>query len=207
MTKKKFPSVRRLVTYAAAGAALLVPCYCVGELLYVAAKTPRLPRAPGPRTGLASPQAAKEKEEDAERERGRGWSWASPGRKVDDSGAGEKRPLRLLALGDSAAVGCGLQSNEEACAGTFARATERALGKAVVWEVVGKNGANAKQMEEKFVPKIGEWCHARPDRIVRSVGVNNLLEMQREANFERDLTSLLRAITEKVDGHSCIVVL
>mmetsp|Transcript_18939 Transcript_18939/g.39521 ORF Transcript_18939/g.39521 Transcript_18939/m.39521 type:complete len:213 (-) Transcript_18939:97-735(-) len=48
-------------------------------------------------------------------------------------------------------------------------------------------------MEEKFVPKIGDWCHARPDIIVLSVGVNNLLEMQRESNFEKDLTSLLRA--------------
>ena len=115
--------------------------------------------------------------------------------------------MKLLCLGDSVAVGCGLKSNDEACAGNFARAAEKALGRPVSWEVVGKNGVTAKQIETKFVPKIGEWCDSKPDIIVLSVGVNNLLAMQGEAHFEKDLTQLLRSIVSKVDGHSSIVLM
>jgi lysophospholipase L1-like esterase len=156
-------------------AASLFGGYCLGELLYVAVNTPRLPEAPGPVLGGSSRTSASSKS------------------------------IRLLCLGDSVAAGCGLQSNDEACAGVFARATSEALGgRDVTWRVLARNGYTANRIERKHVPRIGSFD---PDLVLLSVGVNNLLAMQSSAVFENELTSLLRSIRRSVPAHASVVVM
>ena len=162
--------LRKMGWYKAAfSAASLFGSYCLGELLYVAYKTPRLPEAPGPVQSEL-----------------------------------RKGAIRLLCLGDSVAAGCGLKSNDEACAGTFARATSRALQKPVDWRVIARNGYTAKRIQQKHVHRIADY---QPDVVVLSVGVNNLLEMQSEMQFEKELTDLLHALRKKIGREACIVVL
>lgn len=84
----------------------LFGAYFLGELAYVAAFTPRLPEAPGPTTGVAD--ETKEGEEGSAR-----------------------REVSMVCVGDSVAAGCGLRSNEEACAGAFARGFSRATNRRV----------------------------------------------------------------------------
>ena len=174
----------RMGSLSPASAALvstLVPlaaagAWFVGELAYVAINTPRLPEAPGPTTGVAEPK---------EGERG------------------TKEAVRLLCLGDSVAAGCGLRSNEEACAGTFARHFAQVSGRKVQWRVLARNGYTAKRIEEKHLKRID----IDPDVVVLSVGVNNLLERQSEAALEADLSSLLDSLRAKVGPEAAIVVL
>ena len=168
-------------TAAAASIGTLVPLslfggYCLGELAYVILRTPRLPEAPGPVKGRA--QGAKE--------------------------SSRRDPLRILCLGDSVAAGCGLESNEGACAGIFARHAAKHFGLPVEWTVLARNGYTAKRIEEKHVKRIEA---PYPELIILSVGVNNLLAMHSESQIETDLTSLLGAVRAKVGPTATIVVL
>ena len=155
----------------------LFGAYFLGELAYVAAFTPRLPEAPGPTTGVAD--ETKEGEEGSAR-----------------------REVSMVCVGDSVAAGCGLRSNEEACAGAFARGFSRATNRRVRWEVIGRNGYTASRCEQKHVKRI----KGRPDVVVLSVGVNNLLHNHSAATFETELKTLIASLRQRC-GPMCQIVL
>ncbi|QDZ25126.1 hypothetical protein HOP50_16g76730 [Chloropicon primus] len=155
----------------------LAGAYFLSELGYVAMFTPRLPEAPGPTKGLADESKGSE--------------------------GSKGKALRMVCIGDSVAAGCGLTSNEEACAGTFARHLSKHSGRPVSWRVIGRNGYEAARIEKNHVKRIP----GNPDVVVLSVGVNNLLAMQSDAVFKEELRSLLSAIRAKVGEHSAIILL
>ncbi|MPQ99375.1 SGNH/GDSL hydrolase family protein [Modestobacter sp. I12A-02628] len=88
----------------------------------VRARTPRLPEAAGPRSGLAP---------------------------ADDGGGGT---LRLLVLGESTAAGVGVSEQRDGLAGSLARELALRRGVAVAWTVCARTGATAQRTARELLP-------------------------------------------------------
>lgn len=122
--------------------------------------TPRLPEAHGPRDGLIG----------------------SPGSRTS-------KPLRLLVVGDSTAMGTGVTKLEEGLPGQLGRllAARAAVG-AVAWRAVGRNGATAAEVLAEFTTAA---VAAHFDLAVVLVGWNDTLRLRPVREFSRALGQLL----------------
>lgn len=104
--------------------ALLSPLLLL-QALWTVLRTPRLPEAGGLRSGQAWPD--------------------DPSR--DAPATGEDEVFQLLIVGESTAVGVGVEHLEDALAACLARALAERLGTPVVWSVRGRNGARMGDIE------------------------------------------------------------
>jgi lysophospholipase L1-like esterase len=95
--------------------------------------------------------------------------------------------LRLLVVGDSTAVGTGVEQMPDAMAGQLARR----LPESVAWRVVGENGATAAEVRERHLP---EAVSAPADVVVVLVGWNDALRMRSAAAYAADLAALLASL-------------
>lgn len=95
--------------------------------------------------------------------------------------------LRLLVLGDSSAVGTGVEQMTDAVAGQLARR----LGEPVAWRVVGANGLTSAEVREQKLP---EALTEPADLVVLLVGWNDALQMRAARAFAGDLAALLDAL-------------
>jgi lysophospholipase L1-like esterase len=95
--------------------------------------------------------------------------------------------VRLLVLGDSSAVGTGVEQMMDALAGQVARR----LTEPVAWRVVGQNGLTSGQVLEQ---QLGEAVAEPADVIVLLVGWNDALQMRSASAFGADLAALLDAL-------------
>lgn len=95
--------------------------------------------------------------------------------------------LRLLVLGDSTAVGTGVEQMADAMAGQLARR----LPQSVAWRAVGENGATSARVRDGFLP---EALAAPCDLAVVLVGWNDALHLRSARAYAADLGALLDAL-------------
>ncbi|HEY4224416.1 MAG TPA: SGNH/GDSL hydrolase family protein [Pseudolysinimonas sp.] len=104
---------------------------------------------------------------------------------------GTARPLRLLVVGDSTAMGTGVATLDDGIPGRLARllvAGPAAAGRGVAWRAVGRNGATAAEVLDEFATAA---VAAHFDLAVVMVGWNDALRLRPGAEFSRRLGALL----------------
>lgn len=126
--------------------------------------TPRLPEAHGPRDGL-----------------------------IGGAGSRTAKPLRLLVVGDSTAMGTGVPTLEDGVPGQLGRllsasSSTAAAASGVAWRAVGRNGATAAEVLTEFS---NAAVAAHFDLAVVMVGWNDTLRLRPGGEFSRALGRLL----------------
>jgi lysophospholipase L1-like esterase len=138
--------------------------------------TPRLPEAHGPRDGL-----------------------------IGGAGSRTGKPLRLLVVGDSTAVGTGVAKLDEGVPGQLGRllSTTSAADGGVAWRAVGRNGATAAEVLAEFSTAA---VAAHFDLAVIMVGWNDALRLRPGGEFSRALGRLLDRLHEASPDARLVVV-
>ena len=140
--------------------------------------TPRLAEAHGPRDGLVG------------------------------GGAPTKtaRPVRLLVVGDSTAMGTGVGTLDDGIPGRLAHLLvggPLAARRSVAWRAVGRNGATAAEVLTEFATAA---VAAHFDLAVVMVGWNDALRLRSGAEFTRALGALLDRLREGSPDARLVVV-
>lgn len=105
-----------------------------------------------------------------------------------------ENPLRLLVLGDSTAVGVGSDSQESALPGNLARELHDRWDRGVEWLAVGKSGATARDLLERYLPRALEGSY---DFVFLTVGANDALQIRGRDAFSRDVRSILTQLRDR----------
>jgi lysophospholipase L1-like esterase len=101
---------------------------------------------------------------------------------------GRGAPLRLLAVGDSIIAGVGARRVDRSTVFHVARFMSGRLTREVHWEASGIVGASARRVRRDALPQLP----AEPfDAILVSVGVNDVLKLERKRRFRRQLLKLV----------------
>lgn len=117
--------------------------------------------------------------------------------------AGRSPCIRLAVIGDSTAAGVGADRHQDALAGMLAAAVSAQAGREVSWQAVARSGVTSRTARD-LVPGLvdGDW---RPDVVVVLIGVNDLKNLRRLRDWDRDVAALLSAIGETTGGVPVIV--
>lgn len=106
-------------------------------------------------------------------------------------GGGGTDPLQLLVLGDSMAVGVGVDDAAEGLAGHVAEELTERLGRPVRWRARGRNGATARDVIRDHL----DDALADPtDVVVISLGANDAMQVRSHRAFRRDIRRILHDI-------------
>lgn len=101
---------------------------------------------------------------------------------------GRGDPLRFLAIGDSIIAGVGARRIQQSTVGHVARFMSGRLSREINWHAAGMIGAGARRVRRDVVPALPPH---RFDAILVSVGVNDVLKLERSGRFRRQLLKLL----------------
>ena len=101
---------------------------------------------------------------------------------------GRGEPLHLLAIGDSIIAGVGARRIQQSTVGQVARFMSGRLEREIHWHAAGVIGAGARRVRRDVVPTLPP---TRYDAIIVSVGVNDVLKLERSARFRRQLMKLV----------------
>ncbi len=103
---------------------------------------------------------------------------------------GHGAPQRLLVIGDSSAVGVGVETQSQALTPQLARQ----LGKdfTVSWSLVGRNGATTADAPKLLDTVSGEQF----DLVYVIFGVNDAKNLRPESHWRRDLTNLITLLKD-----------
>lgn len=96
-------------------------------------------------------------------------------------------PLRIAVLGESTAAGCGVGSHDDGFTGALARELAERSGRRVEWQVIGQDGATARRIRYRLLPRLGEDL----DLAVLLAGVNDVLTRRPPAEWAADLEAIL----------------
>lgn len=108
-------------------------------------------------------------------------------------GTGE--PLRFLVVGESTAVGVGVEAMEQGVAYLFARLLNASSGRPVHWEVRGQPGITVSDGHHELLPKI----EAGPrDLVLALFGANDVLERRHAHDFAGDVQRFVGGLRERV---------
>jgi lysophospholipase L1-like esterase len=102
---------------------------------------------------------------------------------------GRGEPLHFLAIGDSIIAGVGARRVQQSTVGHVARFMSGRLSREINWRSAGMIGAGAWRVRRDVVPALPQQ---RYDAILLSVGVNDVLKLERSGRFRRQLLKLLR---------------
>jgi lysophospholipase L1-like esterase len=104
---------------------------------------------------------------------------------------GRGEPLRLLAIGDSIVAGVGARRVERSTVVHVARFMSGRLACEIEWHAAGIIGAGTRRVRRDAVPALP----AEPfDAILVSVGVNDVLKLERRRRFRRQLLKLVHEL-------------
>src|SRR6476619_2257089 len=104
---------------------------------------------------------------------------------------GRGEPLHFLAIGDSIIAGVGARRIQQSTAGHVARFMSGRLSREINWRAAGMIGAGARRVRRDVVPALPPQ---RFDAILVSVGVNDVLKLERSGRFRRQLLKLVREL-------------
>jgi lysophospholipase L1-like esterase len=107
--------------------------------------------------------------------------------------------VHLLVLGDSTAVGTGVEQMADALVGQLARR----MPESVAWRAVGENGATSSDVRERH---LAEAVADPADIAVVLVGWNDALRLRSAAAYAEDLTALLAALRTRNPRARLVVV-
>jgi lysophospholipase L1-like esterase len=102
---------------------------------------------------------------------------------------GRGEPLRFLAIGDSIIAGVGARRVERSTVVHVARFMSGRLAREINWHASAMIGAGAKRVRREVVPQLPSQAF---DVILVSVGVNDVLKLERKGRFQRQLLKLIR---------------
>jgi lysophospholipase L1-like esterase len=102
---------------------------------------------------------------------------------------GRGEPLHFLAVGDSIIAGVGARRIQQSTVGHVARFMSGRLSREINWQAAGVIGAGARRVRRDVVPALPKQ---RFDAILVSVGVNDVLKLERSGRFRRQLMKLIR---------------
>lgn len=106
-------------------------------------------------------------------------------------GGGGTDPLQLLVLGDSMAVGVGVDDASDGLAGHLAAGLTVRTGHPVRWRARGRNGATARDVIDDH---LAEALSEPADLIVLSIGANDAMQVRSDRAFRRDVKRILHDI-------------
>ena len=104
---------------------------------------------------------------------------------------GRGEPLHFLAIGDSIVAGVGARRVERSTVVHVARFMSGRLAREINWHATGIIGAGARKVRRDAVPQLPPQ---RFDVILLSVGVNDVLKLERSGRFRRQLLRLVREL-------------
>ena len=104
---------------------------------------------------------------------------------------GRGEPLRFLAIGDSIIAGVGARRVERSTVVHVARFMSGRLAREINWHASAMIGAGAKRVRREVVPQLPSQAF---DVILVSVGVNDVLKLERKGRFRRQLLKLIREL-------------
>lgn len=104
---------------------------------------------------------------------------------------GRGEPLRFLAIGDSIIAGVGASRVERSTVVHVARFMAGRLAREINWHASGMIGAGARRVRREVVPQLPPQAF---DVILLSVGVNDVLKLERKRRFRRQLLKLVREL-------------
>jgi lysophospholipase L1-like esterase len=104
---------------------------------------------------------------------------------------GRGEPLHFLAIGDSIIAGVGARHIERSTVGHVVRFMSGRLSREINWRADGMIGAGARRVRRDVVPALPPQ---RFDAILLSVGVNDVLKLERSGRFRRQLLKLLHEL-------------
>jgi lysophospholipase L1-like esterase len=116
-------------------------------------------------------------------------------------GGGGTDALNLLVIGDSMAVGVGVDDASQGLAGRVAAELTQYTGRPVRWRARGRNGATAKDVIRDF---LDEAVGAPTDVVVISLGANDSMQVRSHRAFRRDIKRIVRSV---LTAHPRAVVL
>lgn len=116
--------------------------------------------------------------------------------------AGSGEPLRLLTLGESTAVGVGVDSMEDAVACHFARMLGEHSGRAIAWEATGRPGATVSAGYAHLLPAIETGPR---DLVLLLFGANDVLERRHARDFAVDMQRLIEGLRERVGSANILI--
>jgi len=106
-------------------------------------------------------------------------------------GGGGIDPIRLLVLGDSMAIGVGVDNAAKGLAGNLAAELTAHTGRSVRWRARGHNGATASDVVRDFLAN----ALAEPTDVVTiSLGANDAMQVRSHRAFRRDIKRIVRAV-------------
>ncbi|MGV3732075.1 MAG: SGNH/GDSL hydrolase family protein [Microcella sp.] len=109
-------------------------------------------------------------------------------------GGGGTDPLHLLVLGDSMAVGVGVDDAADGLAGHVAEELTERLGRPVRWRARGRNGATARDVIRDHL----DDALADPtDVVVISLGANDAMQVRSHRAFRRDIRHIVHDIAAR----------
>jgi lysophospholipase L1-like esterase len=103
------------------------------------------------------------------------------------------RPLRLLIVGESTAVGVGVPTHDAGLAGQTARALAGSTGRGVSWRVLGRSGASARHLVAEFIEPAAP---IEADVVIVALGVNDTISLSSVARWVNALDALLQRVRE-----------
>jgi lysophospholipase L1-like esterase len=107
--------------------------------------------------------------------------------------------VRLVVVGESTAVGVGVELLDQGIPAHLSRALAGASGRAIEWQVWGKNGATAARCLREL-----RQCSGRFDAAVVLLGVNDVFRLTSVQSWRGNLAELIRVLHER---HGCQSVL
>jgi len=113
----------------------------------------------------------------------------SPAVGAPEGRVGRGEPLHFLAVGDSIIAGVGARRIQQSTVGHVARFMSGRLSREINWRAAGVIGAGARRVRRDVVPTLPQQ---RFDAILVSVGVNDVLKLERSGRFRRQLLKLIR---------------
>ena len=116
-------------------------------------------------------------------------------------GGGGSDPIRLLVIGDSMAVGVGVDDASEGLAGHLAAELTERTGRPVRWRARGHNGATARDVIRDHLT---DALLEPADLVFISVGANDAMQVRSHRAFRRDVRRILHDID---DAHPEAIVL
>ena len=107
---------------------------------------------------------------------------------------GNGEPIRVLVLGDSSAVGIGVERTEDNLGGHLVNLLSERSGRPVTWRIAGFNSATCGQIRDHVVPNLarGDWTH-----IAVSLGTNDVKNFHTLARFKREFGGLIYALAAR----------
>lgn len=102
---------------------------------------------------------------------------------------GRGEPLHFLAIGDSIIAGVGARRIRLSTVGHVVRFMSGRLAREINWHSAGMIGASAKRVRRDVLPQLPQQPF---DAILLSVGVNDVLKLERSARFRQQLRKLIR---------------